>query len=188
MMGTMVGILLAVRIVNEKKLLAADLAGYDDCRRRVRCRPVPVVWKRTTRKTRSISMRFARNVFIAAGIWGLLIVTPLYFLYETVGRQYPPPVTHPDFYYGFVSVTLTWQVAFLVIATDPIRFRPLIIAAVLEKFGYLATLSTLYIQGRLQFGQFAVVSPDAILMLLFVAAFIKTPARAAAAQPRALSV
>ena len=27
-------------------------------------------------------MRFARLVFRIAGIWGLLIVTPLYFLYE----------------------------------------------------------------------------------------------------------
>jgi hypothetical protein len=132
-------------------------------------------------------MRFARNVFLVAGIWGLLIVTPLYFLYDTVGRQYPPPVTHPDFYYGFVSVTLAWQLAFLLIATDPIRFRPLMIAAVLEKFGYLATLSTLYAQGRLEFGQFAIVSPDAILGLLFVAAFVKTSPRAAAAQPGAVS-
>jgi hypothetical protein len=119
-------------------------------------------------------MRFARYVFRSAGIWGLAIVTPLYFLYDTVGREYPPPVTHPDFYYGFASVTLAWQVAFLLIATDPMRFRPIMIAAILEKFGYLATLSTLYIQGRVQFGQLAVVSPDAILGILFIAAFIKT--------------
>src|SRR6187401_3618931 len=115
-------------------------------------------------------MRFARLVFRIAGIWGLLIVTPLYVLYDTVGRQYPPPVTHPDFYYGFISVTLAWQLAFLLIATDPMRFRPLMIVAIIEKFGYLVTLGTLYVQGRLQFGQFAVVSPDTILGVLFVAA------------------
>jgi len=119
-------------------------------------------------------MRFAKYVFLIAGIWGLVIVTPLYFLYDTVGRQYPPPVTHPDFYYGFASVTLAWQVAFLLIATDPVRFRPIMTTAILEKFGYLATLGTLYVQGRVQFGQFAVVSPDAILGILFIAAFVKT--------------
>jgi len=119
-------------------------------------------------------MRFAKYVFLIAGIWGLVIVTPLYFLYDTVGRQYPPPVTHPDFYFGFASVTLAWQVAFLLIATDPIRFRPIMIAAILEKFWYLATLGTLYVQGRVEFGQFAVVSPDAILGILFIAAFVKT--------------
>lgn len=119
-------------------------------------------------------MLFAKYVFRIAGIWGLAIVTPLYFLYDTVGRQYPPPVTHPDFYYGFASVTLAWQIAFLLIATDPIRFRPIMIAAILEKFGYLVTLGSLYAQGRVQFGQFAVVSPDAILGVLFIAAFVKT--------------
>jgi len=126
-------------------------------------------------------MRFAKYVFRSAGIWGVAIVTPLFFLYDTVGRQYPPPVTHPDFYYGFASVTLAWQVAFLLIATDPMRFRPIMLAAILEKFGYLATLSTLYIQGRVQFGQLAVVSPDAILGMLFIAAFIKTSRTAMAA-------
>jgi hypothetical protein len=118
-------------------------------------------------------MRFAKIVFLAAGVWGLLVVTPLYFMFDVVGRQYPPPITHPDFYYGFASVTLAWQVAFLVIATDPARFRPLMIAAVLEKFGYMTTLAALYAQGRLAAGQFAVVSPDAILGLLFAAAFVR---------------
>jgi len=119
-------------------------------------------------------MRLARVVFFIAGIWGFLIITPLYFMYDVIGRAYPPPVTHPDFYYGFLSVTLAWQVAFLVIAKDPIRFRPLMIAAALEKFGYMATLSTLFAQARMQVGQFAVVSPDVVLGILFVAAFVKT--------------
>jgi hypothetical protein len=128
-------------------------------------------------------MRFARNVFYIAGIWGLLIVTPLYFMYDTIGREYPPPITHPDFYYGFIGVTLAWQVAFLIIGSDPVRFRPLMIAAALEKFSYMATLSTLYVQGRLQFGQFAVVSPDAILGVLFAVAVLKTPVQTAAKEP-----
>lgn len=119
-------------------------------------------------------MRFAKYVFLIAGIWGLLIVAPLYFLFDTVGRQYPPPVTHPDFYYGFAGVTLAWQLAFLLIGTDPIRFRPLMMVAIVEKFGYLVTLGTLYVQGRVEFGQFVVVSPDAILGMLFVAALVKT--------------
>lgn len=119
-------------------------------------------------------MRFARLVFRVAGVWGLLIVTPLYFLYDRIGRDYPPPVTHPDFYYGFIAVTLVWQLAFLLIGSDPIRFRPLMVVAALEKFGYMATMATLYAQGRIQAGQFAVVSPDTILGVLFVVAFLKT--------------
>src|SRR5256885_1697234 len=54
--------------------------------------------------------RFARTVFTAAGVWGLLIMTPLYFAFDAIGRAYPPPLTHADLYYGFVDVTVAWQV------------------------------------------------------------------------------
>jgi hypothetical protein len=119
-------------------------------------------------------MRFAKIVFLIAGVWGILVLTPLYFIFDTLGRQYPPPITHPDFYYGFISVALAWQIAFLIIATDPVRLRPLMGAAVVEKFGYVATLSVLYVKGLLAFGQFAVGIPDLVLGILFVAAFLKT--------------
>ena len=101
-------------------------------------------------------------------------MTPLYFLFDFVGRQYPPSITHPEFCYGFVSVTHAWQIAFLVIATDPYRFRPMIVSAIMEKFSYVATLGALYLQGHLRFGQVAFSGPDLILGLLFVAAFVKT--------------
>lgn len=119
-------------------------------------------------------MRFARVVFRIAGIWGLLVLLPLYFLFDEVGVRYPPPVTHPDFYFGFVGVALVWQIAFLIIATDPIRFRPMMVAAILEKFVWVATLGTLYLQGRVVLGQAAVAFPDLALGLLFLAAFLKT--------------
>jgi hypothetical protein len=124
-------------------------------------------------------MRFARLVFLIAGTWGIVVLTPLYVLFDAVGRQYPPAITHPDFYYGFIGVALAWQVAFLVIGKDPIRFRPMMVPAILEKFGYVTTLTVLYAQGRLQFGQFAVAVPDLILGLLFILAFFKTSSRVA---------
>jgi hypothetical protein len=63
------------------------------------------------------------------------VLTPLYFLYDSVGNSTPPPGTHPEFYYGFVAVGLVWQFAFLLIGTDPLRFRPMMVPAMLEKFG-----------------------------------------------------
>jgi protein-S-isoprenylcysteine O-methyltransferase Ste14 len=42
--GAALSLLLAVRIVDDEKLLALTLAGYDDYRRRVRYRLVPFVW------------------------------------------------------------------------------------------------------------------------------------------------
>jgi hypothetical protein len=57
-------------------------------------------------------------------------------MFDIIGRQDPPPITHPAFYYGFVGVGLAWQVAFLIIATNPTRFRPLMVAGMIEKFSY----------------------------------------------------
>jgi hypothetical protein len=119
-------------------------------------------------------MRFAKIVFLIAGIWGVLVMTSMYFLFDVVSRQYPPPITHPDFYYGFVSITFAWQIVFLVIATNPLRYRPIMAAALVEKFGYIVTLGALFARGQIQFGQFAIVGPDVVLGLLFLAAFLKT--------------
>jgi hypothetical protein len=66
-------------------------------------------------------MRFAKVVFWCASVWGFLVLTPLYFLADRIGREYPPAINHPEFYYGFVGVALAWQIAFVVIATDPAR-------------------------------------------------------------------
>ena len=127
-----------------------------------------------------MTARFSRVVFTIAGIWGVLIMTPLYFAFDAIGRAYPPPITHPDLYYGFVGVTLAWQVAFLVIASNPVRYRPLMLTAVLEKSLYVGTIIVLYAHGQLQPRQAAaIVVPDGVLGLFFVAAFRKTPSAAA---------
>ena len=95
---------------------------------------------------------------------------------DAVGRAYPPPITHPDLYYGFIDVTLAWQIAFLVIATDPVRYRTIMLAGILEKFLYVTTMIALYLDGDLQSGQAAlVIVPDGTLGLLFVVAFLRTP-------------
>src|SRR5690242_11079796 len=69
------------------------------------------------------SMRFAKIVFSVAGVWGIAVLTPMYFLTDTIGRKQPPAITHFEFYFGFISVALAWQFAFFVIASDPARFR-----------------------------------------------------------------
>ena len=119
-------------------------------------------------------MRFAKRVFTIAGIWGLLIVVPLFFLQEVVERQSPPPITHPEFYYGFVAVTTAWQIAFLIIAADPVRLRPLIPAAVLEKVGWVGTVTVLFALGRVPASSLVFGAIDGLLGVLFIAAMIKT--------------
>ena len=119
-------------------------------------------------------MKFARILFWCAGTWGFLVLMPMYFIYSEVGKYSPPPPTHPELYYGFVGVTLAWQVAFFVIATDPARFRPMIIAPVLEKLSYVIALLVLYLQSRISAIQLTTGGPDALLGLLFVIALFKT--------------
>ena len=46
-------------------------------------------------------MRYAKWVFLLAGITGVLMVIPPYFLEQRFGQDNPPPVNHPEFYYGF---------------------------------------------------------------------------------------
>jgi hypothetical protein len=118
-------------------------------------------------------MKFAKVVFYAAGIWGILVLTPLYFLFDRIGRQDPPSITHPGFYYGFVGAGLAWQIAFLIIATNPVRFRPLMIACMLEKFGYAASLTVLYLQHRLHASDLTFGAVDLLFGVLFVVAFFR---------------
>jgi hypothetical protein len=119
-------------------------------------------------------MKFAKIVFWIAGIWGFLVLTPLLFIFNLIGRQDPPPITHPAFYYGFVTTALAWQVAFLVIAQDPVRFRPLIIPSVLEKFAYCTTLIVLYLQQRLHASDLTLAVVDGLLGVFFIISFLKT--------------
>jgi len=118
-------------------------------------------------------MRFAKIVFTVAGIWGFVVLTPLYFSYDAIGTLYPPSITHPDFFYGFVGVALVWQVAFLTIGRDPERLHAMMIPAILEKFVYVSTLAVLYLQKRLALSQFSVAVPDLTIGILFVVAFVK---------------
>jgi hypothetical protein len=93
--------------------------------------------------------RFARRVFTWSGIYGLIVLTPQYFLASRIGRDTPPPITHVEYFYGFIGIALAWQVAFLVIGRDPVRFRPLMIPAVLEKLAFGIPALALFAQGRL---------------------------------------
>ncbi|HEY3974061.1 MAG TPA: hypothetical protein VGM18_13725 [Candidatus Sulfotelmatobacter sp.] len=121
-------------------------------------------------------MKFAKIVFYIAGIWGVLILTPLYFMFDVIGRQDPPAITHPGFYYGFVSVGLAWQVAFFVIARDPVRLRMMMIPAMLEKFGYAATFLVLYLQQRIHASDLVLGGVDLVFGVLFLLAFFRTSA------------
>jgi hypothetical protein len=121
-------------------------------------------------------MRFSKWVFASAGVWGVLVVTPLFLALDTIGRRFPPAITHREFYYGFAGVTLAWQLVFFVIASDPVRFRPLMPVAVFEKIVWLATLVVLYAQNRIGSSAGPFGAADLVFGALFVLAYFNTPA------------
>jgi hypothetical protein len=122
-------------------------------------------------------MKFAKIIFWIAAVWGILVITPLYFLFDTIGRQDPPPITHPGFYYGFAGCGLAWQLAFIVIAINPLRFRTMMLPSVFEKFGFGAATGVLYLQHRLHASDLALGAIDTVLGVLFLVAFFRTPAK-----------
>ena len=120
-------------------------------------------------------MKFARITFLIAGIYGLLVLVPDYFLERTWGEMFPPPITHAELYYGFLGVAVAWQVVFLIIAGNPSRYRPIMLAALIEKFSFAIAAVALHFQNRIAGGPFYGAMVDTLLGVLFIAAYLKTP-------------
>jgi hypothetical protein len=119
-------------------------------------------------------MKFAKYTFLIAGIYGLLVSIPQFFLEEKTGRDYPPAINHPEYYYGFFCVVVAWQIAFLIISRNPVRFRPLMPAAMIEKFGFALAVAVLFALNRVPVIMVGLAGIDLILGVLFVVSFLKT--------------
>lgn len=120
-------------------------------------------------------MRFARWTFRVAGVYGLIVLTSQLFLEERLGRDYPPPVTHPEFFYGFAGVALAWQVLFLVVGSDPPRFLPVMLPAVLAKLSFALAVLILYLMSRVSGVIVCLTAMDAVWAVLFALAWFSTP-------------
>jgi hypothetical protein len=119
-------------------------------------------------------MRFTKWVFLLAGATGVVMIGPLYFLEERLGRDNPPPINHPEWYYGFVGVTLVWQFMYLLIGSDPVRYRPAMLAAGAAKGSYAVTLAFLFASDRLAPVMLPSAALDAFWVALFLTAFVRT--------------
>ncbi len=127
---------------------------------------------------------FARWLFRLAGIYGLLVLLPQYFLENRVGVDNPPAITHPEYFYGFIGVGVAWQVAFLVIGHDPPRYRMLILPAILEKATFGIAAIVLFAQQRLSSPILILAIIDLVLSVLFAAAFWQLGRQANSASAR----
>lgn len=122
-------------------------------------------------------MKFARYTFLIAGIYGLLVMIPQYFLEERIGVDNPPAITHPEFYYGFLGVTVAFQLVFLVISTDPQKYRSLIPACLVEKFSFVIAVAVLVYTGRTSGPIVAGAAGDLLLGILFTVSWFATAKR-----------
>ena len=131
--------------------------------------------------------RFARIVFTGAGVYGLIVMVPQYFLAARIGRDTPPAITHQEYFYGFVGLAVAWQFVFLIIGREPYRYQPLMLVAVLEKLAFGVPAIILYTQGSITGSVLFFGLLDLTLGALFIAAWRATadaPSRVAALRPR----
>jgi hypothetical protein len=119
-------------------------------------------------------MRFAKWVFTAAGIYGLICLTPFLFL---EGRIAAPAAQlgHAEYFYGFIWVAIAFQVVFLLIGRDPVRLRAVMLPTLIEKWPFAITVFVLWSQGRVQLPVVGFAGIDLIWGALFAIAWLRTP-------------
>ena len=126
-------------------------------------------------------MNFAKRIFFWSGVYGIVALLPMYFLEGNIGRQFPPATNHPEQYYGFIGVALAWQFAFLLIARDPLRYRPLMLAAVGEKFLPSGAVVYLFAANRVSEITLAPFLLDLAIGLLFLISYFRLRERSSQA-------
>jgi len=116
-------------------------------------------------------MKFARWVFLLAAVYGFAALLPMYFQETKVAHDQPPAITHPEYYFGFIGVALAWQLAFLLLAREPARYRTMMLPATLEKLAFGMAMLALYLQQRLALLMLAAGCMDLLFAALFLLAW-----------------
>jgi hypothetical protein len=118
-------------------------------------------------------MKFTRWTFIIAGVYGIVMLVPLYFSEKQISTDFPPAITHLEYFYGFISIALVWQILFLLIAFNPLRYKLVIIPAILEKLSF--GIITIFLLGQQKISP-VMLGPgiiDIVFGCLFIVIFFK---------------
>jgi hypothetical protein len=117
-------------------------------------------------------MRFARSVFAIAAAYGFVVMFPMYFNEERLALEFPPALTHAEYYYSFIGVTLVWQMLFVLIAFHPERYRTIMLFCVGEKLSLLPMFFILNPQGRFPGLWIIAITIDLLFASLFLLSYV----------------
>ena len=115
-------------------------------------------------------MKFARWVFLIAGILGLLPVLPL--AYDTIanGEAILPDFASMGLFFCVVVFQyVCWQILYIVLASDPVRYRLMMIPSFFAKVSAPFNPIWLFLYGFNYWIPIAVV--DVVFAILFLIAF-----------------
>jgi len=117
---------------------------------------------------------FARRVFQAAALWGLVVIPLGYAGFLSGHDQSLSAIARPEIVHGFFLVTFAWQLVFGLVSIDPARYRLLMPLAVVEKLPFAAVMFWLFARGEVDALMLFMGAMDALMGILFALAFLKT--------------
>lgn len=121
------------------------------------------------------SVRAPRRIYTVAGIYGLIILLPLYFGEHALAAM-GQALTRPEYYYGFVGAAASFQLVYLMIGRDPLRFRPLMPVTLIAKLSFTIPVAILFALGRVDLPTMILATIDALIGVAFLWAWRQTPA------------
>lgn len=110
-------------------------------------------------------MRFARWSFRCAGIYGLLVLLPLYAQAPLNGASL--------WMFGFAGAAGATQLAYLLIGSDPLRYRMVIPIGIVSKLSFFTPVALLYERGEVAGMMLGFALADLALALLFAVNFFR---------------
>jgi hypothetical protein len=119
-------------------------------------------------------MQFAKTIYLAAGVLGLLQVAPAYFMEGQIATWNPPAIEHPEFFIRLHQRRPNMAVRLPLDRPGPVRFRPVMLLAALAKFSIVITFVWLYAVNRIRVPWLASAAFDGTFAVLFLVAYART--------------
>jgi hypothetical protein len=120
------------------------------------------------------ALKAPKRIFTVAGIYGLIVLLPLYFGEHALAPM-GQVLTKPEYYYGFIGAAVSFQLVYLTIGRDPLRFRPLMPLTLIAKLSFTIPVAILFFSGRVDLITMIMAVIDALIGLAFLWAWRITP-------------